>query len=240
MRLAELLDLIYSSFAKSEGKVVWGDKSLFVRNIPLLSRIFPNSSFIHIVRDGRDVFNSWRTYDETKNCASVTALDWKVKLSLIERAFDRMASGRSLTVRYEDLLERPGRTLKLVCDFLHVSFEPSMLDFYKSSGRYIGTHHSELIFSKIDPSNREKWRTSLTNREILAYETICRSELMKYGYAVDSCERSVLEFLALISEFASELPPRIFGIFGDAFERRKAFRSGTAAKLSSIGIKPKL
>ena len=97
------MDGMFSSYAVSEGKSTWGDKSLFFGSIDLLHELFPRARFIHIIRDGRDVFDSWRKMDPTKRHATVMALDWRYKLRSIERSFEKLPASLAKTLRYEDL-----------------------------------------------------------------------------------------------------------------------------------------
>lgn len=69
-----LIFSLYQSFAEHEGKTSWADKSLFFKNIDILAEISPEAKFVHLVRDGRDVFHSWRKMDKMKNNVVATAL----------------------------------------------------------------------------------------------------------------------------------------------------------------------
>ena len=46
----------YSAYAKEQSKRLYGDKTpSYVLQLPLISSLFPEARFVHIVRDGRDV-----------------------------------------------------------------------------------------------------------------------------------------------------------------------------------------
>ncbi len=236
--LAELMDRLYGSFARAEGKRYWGDKSLFFRRIDILARMFPQGSFIHIVRDGRDVFDSWRKMDASKDCAPAAALDWRLKLNLIERAFARLPADRSLTIRFEDLLADAEAVARSACDFLGVNYEEDMLDFHKKSRRYVGDHHSQLIFKPIESGNQSKWRNNLGHAEKVAFDLIAGRQLDRYGYGRSDEPRSIEDRVGVLLGLGSGGLRRARDVARDAFERRRALKTGTAPSSIKIGAKP--
>ncbi len=236
--LRELMERLYGSFVQSEGKRYWGDKSLFFRRIDILARMFPQGSFIHIVRDGRDVFDSWRKMDASKDCAPAVALDWRLKLNLIERAFVRVPADHTLTIRFEDLLANAEAVACSTCDFLGVDYEEGMLDFHKKSRRYVGDHHSQLIFRPIETGNQSKWRNSLSHAEKVAFDLVAGRQLDRYGYGRSNEARSIGDFVGVLLGLGGGGLRRARDVARDAFERRKALKTGTAPSSIKIGTKP--
>lgn len=236
--LVDFVDKLYSSYARSEGKRYWADKSLFFRRIDILARMFPQGSFIHIVRDGRDVFDSWRKMDETKDCAPAAALDWRLKLNLIERAFAGLPADRTLTIRFEDLLANAEQVARTTCEFLGVDYEEGMLDFHKKSHRYVGDHHSQLIFKPIEAGNQSKWRNNLSHVERVAFDQIAGGYLERYGYgrSTDAC--SLSDGISVLLGLGGGSLRRAREVVRDAFERRKALRTGTAPISIKVGARP--
>jgi hypothetical protein len=236
--LSEFLQQLYGSYAHADGKPYWGDKSLFFRRIDLLHALFPQASFIHIVRDGRDVFDSWRKMDPDKDCAAVSALDWRLKLHLIESAFKHMPADRSMSLRYEDLLVKAEPVIRRLCIFLGVSFEPAMMEFYKASNQYIGAHHSKLIFQPINPANRAKWWKNLSRAEKQAFDVIAGAALERYSYGKSGESILPIEQLGLLAALAKGGMQRAATIIADARARRRALRSGTATRGIKVGMQP--
>ncbi|HWY14127.1 MAG TPA: sulfotransferase [Rhizomicrobium sp.] len=238
LNLADLIQLLYSSFAKSEGKILWGDKSLFFRHIGILDELFPHSSFIHIVRDGRDVFDSWRKMDQSRNHASTAALDWRLKLRFIEKAFAQLSTDRTLIIRYEDLLADPTRVIASLCGFLKVDFEEGMLSFHEHSRRYIGEHHSRLIFGAIDSANQSKWRKGLVQDELQAYDIIAGPYLEKFGYSRSRRNYHLVDYAKTWMSLSHGITGRAKEIVRDAHERRRALRLGTVTRAIKVGDSP--
>jgi hypothetical protein len=236
--LAEFVHLLYGSYARAQNKAYWGDKSLFFRRIGVLHRILPSATFIHLVRDGRDVFDSWRRFDPIRGNAPTAALDWRLKIGLIESTFARLPPEQLLTVRYEDLLQDPGQVMRSVCTFLGIEFEPSMLEFHRHSNQYIGEHHSKLIFKPIDASNQAKWRLSLSPDEKRTFDLIAGSTLAHHGYKDSGETGTLFERAAILSRLIPGSLAKALETLGDARERRRALANGTATMGIKVGEKP--
>lgn len=222
----DLIHTLYQSFAEHEGKTSWADKSLFFRKIDLLAKIFPEAKFIHLVRDGRDVFHSWRKMDKLKDNVVATAIDWNYKLKRINNSFERLPENRHITLKYEDLLEEPEETVKKLCNFLGIDFQNNMMNYHQTSHYYIGEHHSELIFKNIDSSNKYKWRKNMTTTEINAFELICKNNLKKYNYDLSGNNYSMTDYVYIISRLITGVPYRVFTVIRQKLLADKALKHG--------------
>jgi len=239
--LKEFISGLYSFYAKKEGKIFWGDKTpSFFRKIDVLKKLFPEAKFIHIVRDGRDIFNSWRKMDPTKNNAPVIALDWIYKIKKIEKSFQKMNPKDNLTIRYEDLLDDPKKTVSSIGKFLEIDFEETMLEFYKQSGKYIGKHHSPLIYKSITNVNKFKWKKTLTKNEIGSFALVAKKYLKKYGYELpDKC----VDFqvvLYTIANLAYGFPYRTYQVLKAKFAYELALKKGKRVRGIKFGEKPNM
>lgn len=236
--IKEIMEIMYSSYATHEGKSSWGDKSLFFGAMDLLYEMFPQARFIHIVRDGRDVFHSWRKMDPKKSHPTVMALDWKFKIHFIEKSMKNIPSSSMMVVRYEDLLDNPEETLKDICKFLNIEFEKEMLKFHKSSNKYIGKHHSDLIFKEIDGTNTNKWKKQLSQNEIKLYQMSASNILLKYGYELSNERLKIKHTVLFLKDFFIGLPKRIIELVKVRLAFRKAINRGEATKSIKVGELP--
>jgi len=234
-----LIEQMFRSYCDKEGKRVWGDKSLFFGSIDILHELFPNARFIHVIRDGRDVFDSWRKMDKTKNNPAVMALDWLLKEKSINKSFAQVPEANKLTVRYEDLLEQPESTVKSLSQFLGIEYEPDMLEFYNSSQRYIGEHHSKLIFNKIDSQNALKWKTNLDQKETAIFTGIARPLLREYNYETKDINLSFSNRASLVFMLVFGLPYRAIQVLGNRIRYSNALKKGTDVKSLSVGEMPR-
>ncbi|WP_022661406.1 sulfotransferase family protein [Paucidesulfovibrio longus] len=179
---ARLMEIFYAAYARSRGKTRAGDKTpSFFRMVPALATLFPQARFIHILRDGRDIHLSLKSMGVSSGLA-VDALEWTHKVTRARRDLAALPPERVCELRYEDLLAAPEERLRAICALLELPFDPAMLDFWKTSGKYIGSHHSERIFQPIAPDNVRKWERRMAPADIRAFQAVAGRTLAELGY----------------------------------------------------------
>jgi hypothetical protein len=118
------------------GKPRVGDKTPgYARHLPVVEALLPESHFIHLVRDGRDVYLSAR--DAPWSMArhwfpfgidpETLAAQWRDDILLCRRL--AVTSRRFLELRYEDLIADPPGQLERVCRFIGLRYEGEMLRY---------------------------------------------------------------------------------------------------------------
>ncbi len=209
--LAFLIDCFYRYHAEQHGQecVRWGDKTPMnsldddlVRNLPprklghgvphtleRLLRVFPDAQFIHIYRDGCDVVRSHLSGGFMSSMQEA-AERW-LHVIRQSRNFVRKHPERSFEVRYEDLITKPEATLRGVCGFLEVDFEPAMVSSEKSAtalGDVPEWYWHQQVAAPINPANTGKGRVYFSESERATLEEIIGSELESLGYAPPTAE----------------------------------------------------
>lgn len=156
-----------------------------MRYYPVLHTLFPDARFIHIIRDGRAVYQSVRHLNWGPNNAYIGTRFWASRLE--QSLLVEMAEGeRCLRVRYEDILRQPAVEIERICAFADLPYSQDML----SGGGVIlpeftrGQH--QLVGKPPDPSRLEAWRAKLSRREIEDFEAWPKSRqyLQHFGYAL--------------------------------------------------------
>ena len=129
--LALTINQIYTAYAKKLGKDIWGDKSPdHTKEIHIINRLFPDSRFIHIIRDGRDVASSlvqqwWGPGD------FITAICyWKYTIECARKMLRMLPEYRFIELNFENLIVDPENQLKNITKFLGLEFEQSMIRDY--------------------------------------------------------------------------------------------------------------
>jgi hypothetical protein len=238
--LAELMSGFYSHYAQGEKKEVWGDKTpSFFRMIPILAKLFADARFVHIVRDGRDVYLSSRARNPSKRNVSVAALEWGYKVWMANRGLAALDPERFFELRYEDLVSEPEETLIGICSFLKLKYEPSLLEYWKTSHRFIGRHHSDLVFRPVSSESVGKWKKTLARRELRNFESIAGRTLASLGYELAGktpLQKSVP--LNVIIELAWGLPLRTAQVVRTAISLNIASRLGRSTDVAGRGRLP--
>jgi len=163
--LASVIDRLFREVFDLPPGVRWGEKtpkhSYLVERI---GAIFPESQFIHLIRDGRDVASSMLARGWFGANPRRVAEHWRSCVSGASKA-SAFGPRRYLEVRFESLVEHPEAGIRNICGFLGADFVPSMLAYQKQVGRFIpsgeGALHNKLN-AKLSAGEVGKWIDSLS------------------------------------------------------------------------------
>jgi hypothetical protein len=188
MTTSEAIAAIFETYAERQGKPRWGDKTpLYMQQLPLLERLFPDAIWVHLVRDGRDAALSFLELPEgfsgktwaLPRTVPQFAARWQTEI-LAARELGRHAGNRYLELRYEDLVDEPERNLRLVCEHASLTWEPGMLDHTRPSDTAHMPEHRNLA-QPPTPGLRD-WRSQMSREDALAFEQVAGDVLQSSGY----------------------------------------------------------
>ncbi len=163
--------------------------------VGFLDRIFPQARFIHVVRDGRAVANSWLQMpwwlgyrgpekwqwgplppDLAAGWAAsgysfvlLAGLLWALLLDAYERAAAGLPADRRLQIRYEDVIAQPREAFRRMLDFCGLSWTPG---FERGFRRYSFARQREDAFVR-----------DLSAAHVELLTAALRSRLVAHGYA---------------------------------------------------------
>lgn len=186
---ADLLYWLVGQYGQRLGKTTattWVDHTPHnVRFATTLGKIFPDLKLVHIVRDGRAVANSIIPLDWGPNTVIKAAPWWAEKLAYGLAVETIWPEHRITRVRYEDLVQSPEATLRQLCAFLQIDYQPQMVEatgFQRPA--YTESQHA-LIGRGPDPSRVAAWKRRLTPRQIECFEYLTRDLLRYLGYPLE-------------------------------------------------------
>lgn len=173
--LAAILDAVFGYFAARAGKARWCEKTpQHVQHLLVLAQQFPTARFIHVVRDGRDCAVSfhrrWRRQPE------LTVYRWKKVVAGGRKQGRQLGDARYREIRYEDLTAEPERSLRGLCDFLALPFDPVVLE---SARPYLADSDGGRGLQR----NSGKWQSYFDERTQQRLEQIAGRMLAECGYA---------------------------------------------------------
>ena len=97
-------------------------------HVDLIREVYPESQFIHIIRNGRDVVKSLLNVEWGPREIKWSVGRWRDSILAGQAAADKYGPKIVTEVRYDQLTANTKQTLQNICDFLGEDFEPSMLD----------------------------------------------------------------------------------------------------------------
>lgn len=188
MGLAEFFDRLMTYEIEGTGKPVWVDKSPeYVLHLDWLAPLFPEARFIHISRDGRDVFESLQPRRWRGRTPWRIGQYWAACIDSADRARSALPADRWLWIKYEDLVLDLDVTVKQVCAFLGVAFEPAMLDFHESAAGNVPEQSLVKGFHKklLRPpaaTDVYRWKRAKPRAQMTMFEAVVDHQLARAGY----------------------------------------------------------
>ena len=183
---AELVGRIFELFARSQGKMRWGDKDPDnLKDMDVMWRLFPGCKFIHIIRDGRDVALSLRGLDWGSRNLPRTARRWAQQVTQGRCVGNVLGADHCLEVRYENLVLDAGKELKRICHFLGEPYDDAMLEYHRDAERWIPTESLKYHRASVrapDPVKVQVWRQQMDSADRVIFEREVGDVLDELGY----------------------------------------------------------
>ena len=173
---------IYSAYAASRGKTIYGDKTpKYVLSLELLAKTFPDSRFIHLVRDGRDVALSFMNFATGPNTIPEAAAHWRRMVTAGERAGKILGSKKYHEVRFEALVKEPQHELSAICEFLGIEFSHQMLEYHRRPRAELASNPTKAV-DRSPATDTRNWRTDMSPIDRTRFEAIAGDLLERLGY----------------------------------------------------------
>jgi len=189
------IDSLFDHLRHETGKLRWGEKS--PKNVTVIQRIFksfPESRFIHIIRDGRDVACSLRNFPKHRVVdGKIIKLDTNnpidqcisIWVESVRAGIEWRDDPRYMEIKYEDLVSEPRQTMEAVLSFLDEPWDETVLNYYRvdSSTRSIDKMPQNIRARKpIDKSALGRWRRDLAPSERELFKELAGDLLIELGY----------------------------------------------------------
>jgi Sulfotransferase family len=196
MPVGAAIATVYAVYAAQQGKPRWGDKTpMYMQNLRLLERLFPDARFVHLIRDGRDAALSFLSMPrgivtETwmhPRTPSDFGCQWRAEVAAA-RSLGRRVGRRYLEVRYEELVADVEAVLRTICAFAALEYEPGMADYAGNVDVSQKPHQQRLM--QPPTTGVRDWRTQLAAAEAAAFEEVAGDLLHELGYETSRSPRA--------------------------------------------------
>jgi hypothetical protein len=182
---AAAIEAAYRAYARVNGKTRWGDKTpRYVEQIPLLARLWPESRFVHLVRDGRNVALSYADVPFGPKTVVKAAQLWATRVRMGIEAGRALGGERYIEILYEDLVEDAEGEAKDLCEFLGLAFDSGMLDYTERArgavlprAKRYNPNVAESPISKV-----RSWEESMPPAHVEVFEAVAGDVLSELGY----------------------------------------------------------
>ncbi len=194
--LTGFIDRVMADYARRNDRPRWVEKSpANVQHLPWIFEHFPNTKFIHMIRDGRDAICSLRTHPRYKmiDGQRVPRDTWNPVDQCARKWVLRTRTGMGWRghpgyreFRYEDLVARPDETLKAACEFIGEPFDPAMLGAHardRAASQAVLEPQNVEATKPISESSVGRWHTDLTDEDVAVARPIINALLLQLGYA---------------------------------------------------------
>ena len=187
----DLLVLMVESYAATLGIPLdrikrWMEKTPANRDhiVTIISR-FPHAKILVTMRDPRAILAAQIAITEKRARKDFSIYyviaHWRVAAELARRVLNGEIGG--LFVRYEQLATDPSATMKKVCDYLEIAFDPEVVLNPTKVGRsWSGNSAAQTDFSEISREPVSRWERELSDDEIGWIEWHCRDLMPEFGY----------------------------------------------------------
>ncbi len=193
----------FLSYAARFGKERWGDKTpTYLTQMTAIEAVLPESRFVHIIRDGRDVSLSiadlWFGPHSGHKTAEEVAQWWASRI--IEGRQEGAKVAHYMEVKFEDLVMDPEPTLRRIAEFVELPWNSSMLDYHRTAAARIAEFESTRFSAGqgIPPETRRqihqrtslppatdrvrRWSSEMTSRDQQAFLQVAGDLLAELGY----------------------------------------------------------
>jgi hypothetical protein len=200
----DLLVLMIESYAAIRGIPLervkrWVEKTPANRNyISSIFSRFPHAKLLVTLRDPRAILAAQIALEKTRKTQRFSAYyviaHWRVAAKLARRVRRGEISG--VVVQFEQLAQHPAESMKKVCDYLGVTFDPvTVLAPTKAGRHWSGNSAAKVGFSEISTEPVNRWERELSEDEIGWIEWHCRDLMPEFGYEPRLSQRSLLAFV---------------------------------------------
>lgn len=184
--LADVVAATNLELLRQNGKQIWGDKTpAYTRFVDTLAKMYPNSVFVHIVRDPRAVAASWIETDWGPNTPFHAGREWCQRVGEATQSLGHLPDCRKAVIRFEDFVTQAEDTLKPICELIGVPYIPAMLEKRDEESDALPTKFFQTLHARsqksLDPSRMDRWR-SIDDRKIALIESHTWDLMQQFGY----------------------------------------------------------
>ena len=179
--------ILLETWAGLHGKVRWGEKTPGnVFFVDVLYAMFPEARFVHVVRDPRAGVASMQKVSFFLDDVAFNAMIRRSYADACTHFQTLVPPDQWTTLRYEDLVRAPEKTLRTLLAFLDEPYDPQVLHFHQTADRYMKDDAAATFNARatrpVSTASLDRWKDTLASEEVALVETVCAEEMERYAY----------------------------------------------------------
>jgi hypothetical protein len=222
---ASFVSSIFDLYGEAQGKRLVGDKTPgYVRRMKTLHVLWPKARFVHLIRDGRDVYLSManRPLEQLKpgvfdswaeHPVPTAALWWELNVQRGHETGKALGPELYYEIRYESLTTNPREECAKLCLFLGVPYSDAMLRFHEGRIGIKPEPGGKPAWQPITSGLRD-WKSQMPAADVERFEAAVGELLDELGYAraVPQPRREWLETASRIRDRMARDPRTRYGL----------------------------
>jgi len=185
---------------------------------------FPDAKIICMVRDPRSVLLShkWKWKRKFLGANKITLIEAirsyfiyhpyttsKLWVSAARESVKWQKNENVMLVRFEDVVESPTQSIKDICNFLSVNFEPAMLEI-PHVGSSLKSDQKNTV-TGISSSAKDTWKKGgLSRSELSICQRICKDFMHQFGYKEETLSVPYFSYVTQTLSFAFKMSISVF------------------------------
>ncbi|OOQ59514.1 sulfotransferase family protein [Mucilaginibacter pedocola] len=186
--LFELNRLIYEKAAESKQAKYWCCKSM--NNVYYADELEVQPEklkYVYLYRDGRDVAASFKKAIVGDKHIYHIADQWRKDQEASIALSKIIPADRFFSLNYENLIANPESTVRSLCEFLDIAYNPEMLNYYTSKTSKITAASGEMwsnLEKPIMATNTGKYLKEFKENDLEIFELVAGDVLLELGYTL--------------------------------------------------------
>jgi hypothetical protein len=169
------------------------------RCLPAIRSRFPHAKILITMRDPRAILAAQIGLEKTRQLGTFSTyycISHWLEVARIALRANHESDRNSLLVRYEDLIRNTAGSMKRICDFLKIDYQPEIVLTPTKAGKFwTGNSATEMEFSQISEEPLTRWQNDLSESEIGWVEWHCRDLMPTFGYEPKLSQRALRHFV---------------------------------------------
>jgi LPS sulfotransferase NodH len=213
----KMLQTVYLSVKqlnnKEDVRVIVDKNPKYSFFIPKLRQIFPEAKFIHLTRDYRDSYLSFKKIKGMKGerkKLSFQIFRWRYYHRSILKAKSSIPDSFYLHVKYEDLVNDTEGFMRKVADFVGVDYKNELLKIQQIQREGVRAEIHQSLNKEINTSKIDKWKKEMSQKEIKLANAIAGKLAMQFNYEKEASRLGLLVFIQTFPMRIIALSPLFF------------------------------